>query len=184
MDIYTISKVRERKIEAKRGGGRRRRKSERERGGGGERERVTGRTDLFCVCEGEGENESLHDLVVERRPFNFNLRALNVLIHLSRPVPLFSVISVEDGYLSFTIISRARSVADIGDHGLPTLSVVSSPDKLIVGRFFPCYEIIQTVCVFCALSSSAFGTTNLSTLIYSRKITVLPWPKRYVWPAQ
>ena len=59
--------------------------------------------------------------------------------------------------------SCARTVTDIGDHGLPTLSVVSSPDELIVGRFFPCYEIIQTVCIFCALSSSAFGTTNLST---------------------
>ena len=45
--------------------------------------------------------------------------------------------------------SCARSVADIGDHGLPTLSVVSSHDELIVGRFFSCYEIIQTVCVFC-----------------------------------
>ena len=54
--------------------------------------------------------------------------------------------------------SCARTVADIGDHGLPILSVVSSPDELIVGRFFPCYEVIQTVCVFCALSSSAFGT--------------------------
>ena len=39
------------------------------------------------------------------------------------------------------------SVADIRDHGLPNLSVFSSPDELIVGRFFYCYEIIQTVCV-------------------------------------
>ena len=30
--------------------------------------------------------------------------------------------------------SCARSVADISDHGLPNLSVVSSPDELIVGR--------------------------------------------------
>ena len=59
--------------------------------------------------------------------------------------------------------SCARTVADIGDHDLPILSVVSSPDEPIVGRFFPCYEVIQTVCVFCALSSFAFGTTNLST---------------------
>ena len=59
--------------------------------------------------------------------------------------------------------SCARSVADIGDHGLPILSVVSSPDELIVGIFFPSYEVIQTVCVFCALSSSPFGATNLST---------------------
>ena len=59
--------------------------------------------------------------------------------------------------------SCARSVADICDHGLPTLSVVSSPDELIVGRFFSCYVILQTVCVFCALSSFAFGTTNAST---------------------
>ena len=57
----------------------------------------------------------------------------------------------------------ARSVADIGDHGLPILSVVSSPDQFIVGRFFPCYEVIQIVCVFSTLSSSAFGTKNLST---------------------
>ena len=54
--------------------------------------------------------------------------------------------------------SCARSVEDIGDHGLPTLSVISSPDELVVWRFFSCYEIIHTVCVFCALSS-----TNLST---------------------
>ena len=59
--------------------------------------------------------------------------------------------------------SCARTVADIGDHGLPILSVVSSPDELIAGRFFPCYEVIQTVCVFCALSSFAFGTKNLFT---------------------
>ena len=36
----------------------------------------------------------------------------------------------------------ARTVADIGDHGLPILSVVSSPDVLIVGRFISCYEVI------------------------------------------
>ena len=79
--------------------------------------------------------------------------------------------------------SCARSVADIGDHGFPTLSVVSSPDELIVASFFSCYEIIQTVCVFCALSSSAFGTTNLSTQylfflvqqhdLYAPKVVVL-----------
>ena len=46
---------------------------------------------------------------------------------------------------------------------LPILSVVSSPDELIVGRFFSGYEVIRTVCAFCALSPSAFGTTNLST---------------------
>ena len=45
--------------------------------------------------------------------------------------------------------SAAKSVADIGDHGLPILSVTSSPDELIVGRFFSCYEVIETVfCVF------------------------------------
>ena len=33
--------------------------------------------------------------------------------------------------------SCARSVADIGDHGLPILSVVSYHDELIVARFFP-----------------------------------------------
>ena len=31
--------------------------------------------------------------------------------------------------------SCARSVADIGDHGLPILSVISYHDELIVGRF-------------------------------------------------
>ena len=62
-----------------------------------------------------------------------------------------------------SLSSCARTVADIGDHGLPILSVVSSPDELIAGRFFPCDEVIQTVCVFCALSSFAFGTKNLST---------------------
>ena len=41
--------------------------------------------------------------------------------------------------------SCAMTVADIGDHGLPILSVVSSPDEPIVGRVFPCYEVIQTV---------------------------------------
>ena len=39
--------------------------------------------------------------------------------------------------ISSSSSSCATSVADIGDHGLPTLSVVSSPDELIVGRFFP-----------------------------------------------
>ena len=48
----------------------------------------------------------------------------------------------------------ARSAASIGDHGLPILSVVNSPDELIVGRFFSCYIIIQTICVLCALSST------------------------------
>ena len=61
----------------------------------------------------------------------------------------------------------ARSVADIGDHGLNILSVVSSHDELIVGRFFSRYEVFQTVCVFCALSFSTFGTTNLSTQFFS-----------------
>ena len=54
--------------------------------------------------------------------------------------------------------SCARSVADIGDHDPPILSVDSSLDGLIVGRFFSCYKVIQTVCVFCALSPFAFGT--------------------------
>ena len=61
------------------------------------------------------------------------------------------------------------SVADIGDHGFPILSVDSS-DELIVRRFFSGYEVIQTVCVFCTLSPSTFDTTNLSTqylLFYS-----------------
>ena len=53
--------------------------------------------------------------------------------------------------ISSSSSSCARSVADISDHGLPTLSVVSYPDELIVGGFFSCYEIIQTVCVFCCL---------------------------------
>ena len=47
----------------------------------------------------------------------------------------------------------ARSVTDIGYHGLPILSVVSSPDELIVGRVFSCYEVIQTVCAFDANES-------------------------------
>ena len=61
-----------------------------------------------------------------------------------------------------TSSSCARSVADIGEHGLPILSVISSTE-LIVGGFFSLYTVIQTVCVFSVLSSSAFGTTNLST---------------------
>ena len=61
--------------------------------------------------------------------------------------------------------SCARTVADIGDHGLPILYVVSSLDDLIAGRFFPSYEVIQTVCVFCALSSFAFVTKSPSALI-------------------
>ena len=56
------------------------------------------------------------------------------------------------------------SVADIGDHGLSIISVASSPDELIVGRFFSGYEVTQTVCVFGALSPYAFGAANLSTL--------------------
>ena len=39
--------------------------------------------------------------------------------------------------------SCTRTVADIGDHGLPILSVVSSPDELIVGRFFPCLKLFR-----------------------------------------
>ena len=61
-----------------------------------------------------------------------------------------------------TSLSCARSVGDIGDHSLPNLSVVSSPDELS----FSCYEIIQTVCVFCALPSSAFDTTQIFPLIF------------------
>ena len=58
---------------------------------------------------------------------------------------------------SFSFVSPcARSVTDIGDPGLPILSVVSSSDEPVVGRCFSCYEIIQTVCVFCALSSKIF----------------------------
>ena len=57
--------------------------------------------------------------------------------------------------------SCARSVADIGDHGLPILSVVSYHDELIVARFIPCYKVIQTVCAFCALSSSASSPFNI-----------------------
>ena len=47
--------------------------------------------------------------------------------------------------------SCARSVVDIGNHGLPSLSVVSSPDELVDGRFFSCCEIIQTVCILCVV---------------------------------
>ena len=57
--------------------------------------------------------------------------------------------------------SCVRSVADIGDHGLPILSVVSYHDELIVARFFPCCEVILTVCVFCALSSSASSSLKI-----------------------
>ena len=57
--------------------------------------------------------------------------------------------------------SCVGSVADIGNRGLPILSVVSYHDELIVARFFPCYEVIQTVCVFCALSSSASSPLNI-----------------------
>ena len=74
--------------------------------------------------------------------------------------------------------SCARSVADIDDHGLPILSVVSYHDELIVARFFPCYEVIQTVCVFCALSSSASSPLNIyffspSALFIRPKIEVV-----------
>ena len=74
--------------------------------------------------------------------------------------------------------SCARSVAHIGDHGLPILSVVSYHDELIVARFFPCYEVIQTVCVFCALSSSASSPLNIcffspSALFICPKIEVV-----------
>ena len=57
--------------------------------------------------------------------------------------------------------SCARSVADIGDHGLPILSVISYHDELIVARFIPCYKVIQTVCAFCALSSSVSSLLNI-----------------------
>ena len=38
-------------------------------------------------------------------------------------------------FLSTSSSSCARSVADIGDHGLPFLSVVISPDELFVAGF-------------------------------------------------
>ena len=41
--------------------------------------------------------------------------------------------------------SQFRSAPDISDHGLPILSIISSP--LIVGRFFSRYEVIHTVCI-------------------------------------
>ena len=57
-------------------------------------------------------------------------------------------------------------------------SVVSSPDEFIFGRLFFCYEIIQTVCLFCALSSSAFGIRNISTLYFlSSPSALLTCPK-------
>ena len=74
--------------------------------------------------------------------------------------------------------SCARYVADIGNHGLPILSVVSYHDELIVARFFPCYGVNQTVCVFCALSSSASSPLNIcffspSALFICPKIEVV-----------
>ena len=56
----------------------------------------------------------------------------------------------------------ARSVAEIGDHGLPILSVVSSTDQLNVGGFFFSLSSYSD-CEFCAFSSSALGITNRST---------------------
>ena len=41
-----------------------------------------------------------------------------------------------------------RSVAYIGDNGHPTLSVVSSPDELIVGRFFFCVTKLFRLSVY------------------------------------
>ena len=74
--------------------------------------------------------------------------------------------------------SCARSVADIGDHGLIILSVVSYHDELIAARFFPCYEVIQTVRVFCALSLTASSPPNIcfsspSALFICLKIEVV-----------
>ena len=54
--------------------------------------------------------------------------------------------------------SFARSVADIRDHGLPTLSVLSSPDKLIVERFFSGYEVRHHATIG---RSKGFGQVNL-----------------------
>ena len=76
-------------------------------------------------------------------------------------------VSLYCGFPRESSSSCAWSVANIYNHGLPTLSAVNSPDPLIVGRFFSCYEIIQTVCIFCALSSSAFVTTNLIYSIFA-----------------
>ncbi|GFS04952.1 stimulated by retinoic acid gene 6 protein homolog [Elysia marginata] len=46
-----------------------------------------------------------------------------------------------------------RSVADIGDHGFPFLSVVSSPE-FIVGGLYPCGTALQTLYVFCFIIQS------------------------------
>ena len=72
-----------------------------------------------------------------------------------------SLIGSNTGTSSSSSSSCARYVADIGNHGLPILSVVSYHDELIVARFFPCYGVNQTVCVFCALSSSASPPLNI-----------------------
>ena len=53
-----------------------------------------------------------------------------------------------------------RSVADIAAQCFPTLSVVTSPDQLIVGGFFSRCVVIQIICVFSALSSSAFSAKS------------------------
>ena len=89
------------------------------------------------------------------------------LFCLCKRIPVFSILCIQlqrirAPYASsfkndLDTSSWARSVADIDDHGLLILSVVSSPDELIVGRFFSRYQVIQTACVFCVLSSFAFG---------------------------
>ena len=64
----------------------------------------------------------------------------------------FSVMWCSGSRFSRSISSPCvRSVADIDDHGLPFLSVVSSTDsyKLFVGGFFPRYLVIQTMSILC-----------------------------------
>ena len=74
--------------------------------------------------------------------------------------------------------SCARSVSDIGDYGLPILYVVRSPYELIVGRFFSCYEVIQTVCVFSALSSSTLvPQIFLLNICFSSPLALFICPK-------
>ena len=54
------------------------------------------------------------------------------------------------------IIIMCQVCCRLGDYGLLTLSVVSSPVELIVGRFFSCYKIIQTVLLLNTIIKNLF----------------------------
>lgn len=64
-------------------------------------------------------------------------------------------------------------MADSDDHGLQSLSVVGSPDELVVWRLSTLGKVVQAVCVLCMLLSSASDTTYYFHLVVVSLIHLL-----------